>query len=270
MDGDEVNVSAPQDVTVTNDGVVRIVTIDRPERRNAVDSATAAALRTAFEAFDADDSASVAVLTGSGGYFCAGADLKALADGDRRPVGDAGPGPMGPTRLRLTKPVIAAIEGPAVAGGLELALWCDLRVVAADAVLGVYCRRFGVPLVDLGSINLPRLIGHSRAIDLILTGRGIDGVEAERIGLANRVAEPGAALATAVALAHELAALPQVCMRNDRLSAIEQWDLDIDAATRNEARRGRDTIDSGETLAGASAFLAGGGRHGGTRDRVSG
>ena len=148
------------------------------------------------------------MLTGAGGYFCAGADLKALAEGDRRPVGDDGPGPMGPTRLRLGKPVIAAIEGPAVAGGLELALWCDLRVAASDATLGVYCRRFGVPLVDLGTVRLPRLIGHSRAIDLILTGRGVDGVEAERIGLVNRVAAPGEALAVAVALADELAALP--------------------------------------------------------------
>lgn len=249
-------------VIVRDDGPVRIVTINRPERRNAVDSATANELRVAFEAFDADDTAAVAVLTGAGGYFCAGADLKALADGDRRPVGDTGPGPMGPTRLRLGKPVIAAIEGPAVAGGLELAVWCDLRVVAADAVLGVYCRRFGVPLVDLGSIKLPRLIGHSRAIDLILTGRGIDGTEAERIGLANRVTAPGDALRVAIELAHELAALPQRCLRNDRLSAIEQWDLDIDAAIRNEARRGRDTIDSGETQAGASRFLGGAGRHG--------
>ncbi len=249
-------------VTVADDGPVRVVTIDRAERRNAVDSAAASALREAFEAFDADDAVAVAVLTGAGGYFCAGADLKALAEGDRRPVGDTGPGPMGPTRLRLTKPVIAAIEGPAVAGGLELAVWCDIRVVAADAVLGVYCRRFGVPLVDLGSINLPRLIGHSRAMDLILTGRGIDGVEAERIGLANRVTPRGDALRVAVELAHELAALPQQCMRNDRLSAIEQWDLDVDAAILNEARRGRATIDSGETLAGAGRFLDGAGRHG--------
>lgn len=270
MVGDGANDGAPHGVVVTNTDAVRIITIDRPGRRNAVDSLTAAALRIEFEAFDRDGTASVAVLTGSGGYFCAGADLKALAEGDRRPVGDEGPGPMGPTRLRLSKPVIAAIEGPAVAGGLELALWCDLRVVAADAVLGVYCRRFGVPLVDLGSINLPRLIGHSRAIDLILTGRGIDGVEAERIGLANRVTEPGAALASAIALARELAALPQTCMRNDRLSAIEQWDLDIDAATRNEARRGRATIASGETLAGAGAFLAGAGRHGAFSDRSAG
>ena len=169
---------------------------------------------------------------------------------------------MGPTRLRLGKPVIAAIEGPAVAGGFELAVWCDLRVAAADATLGIYCRRFGVPLVDLGTVRLPRLIGHSRAIDLILTGRGIDGVEAERIGLVNRVAPPGEALDVAVALADELAALPQVCMRNDRLSALEQWDLDEAAATRNEAARGRATIASGETIAGAARFASGAGRHG--------
>ncbi len=249
-------------VHVADDGGVRVVTINRPERRNAVDSASAARLLEAFSDFDADESLSVAVLTGAGGYFCAGADLKALLAGDRRPVGDDGPGPMGPTRLRLGKPVIAAIEGPAVAGGLELALWCDLRVAARDATLGVYCRRFGVPLVDLGTVRLPRLIGHSRAIDLILTGRGIDGVEAERIGLVNRVVEPGQALAAAVELAHELAVLPQVCMRNDRLSALEQWDLDEPAATRNEAARGRATIESGETRDGASRFAAGAGRHG--------
>jgi len=241
---------------------VLVVTIDRPERRNAVDSVTATALYDAFAAFDADDNASVAVLTGAGGCFCAGADLKALSGGDRRPVSDTGPGPMGPTRMRLGKPVIAAIEGPAVAGGLELALWCDLRVAASDATLGVYCRRFGVPLVDLGTVRLPRLIGHSRAMDLILTGRGIDGVEAERIGLVNRVVPPGEALSAAVALAKELAALPQRCMRNDRLSAIEQWDLPEDAAMRNEAARGRDTIASGETLEGAARFAAGAGRHG--------
>jgi enoyl-CoA hydratase len=247
---------------VTDDGPVRIVTIDRPQRRNAVDSVTAAQLLAAFEAFDADETASVAVLTGSGGCFCAGADLKALTEGDRRPVGEDGPGPMGPTRLRLGKPVIAAIEGPAVAGGLELALWCDLRVATTDATLGVYCRRFGVPLVDLGTVRLPRLIGHSRASDLILTGRGVDGVEAERIGLVNRVVAPGEALAAAVALAAELAALPQRCMRNDRLSALEQWDLGEDDAMRNEAARGRDSIASGETLAGAARFASGAGRHG--------
>ena len=254
-----------------DDGPVRIVTIDRPERRNAVDAATAAALLAAFEAFDGDDASHVAVLTGAGGHFCAGADLKAIAGGDRRPVsGDDGPGPMGPTRLRLGKPVIAAIEGPAVAGGIELALWCDLRVAAADAVLGVYCRRFGVPLVDLGTIRLPRLIGHSRAIDLILTGRGVDGVEAERIGLVNRVCAPGEALRVAVALAHELAALPQRCMRNDRMSAIEQWDLDEATAISNEVKWGRDSIASGETLEGARRFAAGAGRGGATVEAVQG
>lgn len=249
-------------VLVHDDGPVRVVTIDRPERRNAVDSVTAAALLRAFEEFDGDDALAVAVLTGAGGYFCAGADLTALAEGDRRPVGDEGPGPMGPTRLRLDKPVIAAIEGFAVAGGLELAVWCDLRVAASDAVLGVYCRRFGVPLVDRGTINLPRLIGHSRAIDLILTGRGVHGVEAERIGLVNRVTEPGGALDAAVALAHELTALPQRCLRNDRRSAIDQWDLDLDAATVREAQLGRATIESGETLEGAARFRSGAGRHG--------
>ena len=247
---------------LNDDGPVRIITIDRPQRRNAVDSATATELLDAFAAFDADDTASVAVLTGAGGAFCAGADLKALAEGDRRPVSDDGPGPMGPTRMRLTKPVIAAIEGPAVAGGLELALWCDLRVAASDAVLGVYCRRFGVPLVDLGTIRLPRLIGHSRASDLILTGRGVDGVEAERLGLVNRVVPPGQALRAAVELAQELAALPQTCMRNDRRSSIEQWDLSEEDAMHNEAVLGRATIDSGETLAGATRFFSGAGRHG--------
>ena len=256
--------SSTEGVRIEDDGPVRVVTIDRPARRNAVDSVAAAALLGAFEAFDDDDALAVAVLTGAGGYFCAGADLTALAEGDRRPVGDDGPGPMGPTRLTLRKPVIAAIEGYAVAGGLELAVWCDLRVAAADAVLGVYCRRFGVPLVDRGTINLPRLLGHSRAMDLILTGRGVDGVEAERIGLVNRVTEPGAARAVAVALAHELAGLPQECMRNDRRSAIDQWDLDLTAATVREAELGRATIESGETLAGAARFRAGAGRHGGT------
>jgi enoyl-CoA hydratase/carnithine racemase len=259
--------TAEQPVQVTDHGPVRVIAIDRPERRNAVDSVTAGQLLDAFTSFDADDASSVAVLTGTGGFFCAGADLKALADGDRRPVGDGGSGPMGPTRLRLGKPVIAAIEGPAVAGGLELALWCDLRVAASDAVLGVYCRRFGVPLVDLGTVRLPRLIGHSRAMDLILTGRGIDGTEAERIGLVNRVVAPGTALEAAIALGAQLAALPQRCMRNDRLSAIEQWDLSEDGATVNEAARGRDTIASGETLAGAARFASGAGRHG---ERASG
>ena len=251
---------------MTDDGPVRVVTIDRPERRNAVDAATATALADAFRAFDADDGAAVAVLTGAGGAFCAGADLQALAAGESPDrVRFDGDGPMGPTRLVLSKPVIAAIEGPAVAGGLELALWCDLRVAARDSVLGVYCRRFGVPLVDLGTVRLPRLIGHSRAMDLILTGRGVPGDEAGAIGLVNRVVEPGAALAEAVRLAHELAGLPQAAMRNDRLSAIEQWSLPYDEAVRNEVARGLETLRSGEALEGAAAFTGGAGRHGGRR-----
>jgi enoyl-CoA hydratase len=249
-------------IRTEDDGPVRVVTIDRPERRNAVDRDTAAALLDACTTADADPGVAVLVLTGAGGYFCAGADLRSAATGLGNRVAVDGPGPMGPTRLRLSKPCIAAVEGPAVAGGLELALWCDLRVAAADAVFGVYCRRFGVPLIDLGTIRLPRLIGHSRAMDLILTGRGIDGVEAERIGLANRVVPPGDALAAARALAHDLAALPQRCLRSDRLSALEQWNLDEDAAVRNELFRGLDTIASGETAAGTARFAAGAGRHG--------
>ncbi|MHB8682406.1 MAG: crotonase/enoyl-CoA hydratase family protein [Acidimicrobiales bacterium] len=252
----------PGTVVVSDDGPVRIVAIDRPERRNAVDSATAAALLEAFEGFESDEDASVAVLTGTGGAFCAGADLKALAEGDRRPVPDHGPGPMGPTRLALSKPVVAAIEGPAVAGGLELALWCDLRVAARDAVLGVYCRRFGVPLVDGGTVRLPRLVGQSRALDLVLTGRGVSGDEALAMGLVNRVCEPGAALDAAVALGKEIAAFPQTCMRNDRRSLLGQWSLDEDAALTAEARLGRDSISSGETAEGALRFSAGAGRHG--------
>lgn len=244
------------------DGAVRVVTIDRPERRNAVDAATARRLHDAFVAFDADPDASVAVLTGSGGAFCSGADLQAIAAGEARPVTEDGPGPMGPTRLRLAKPVVAAIEGPAVAGGLELALWCDLRVAASDAVLGVHCRRFGVPLVDLGTVRLPRVVGHGRAMDLILTGRAVDAAEAERIGLVSRVVPPGQALSAALGLAAELAALPQACLRHDRASAIEQWDLDADAAMRNEVRHGLATLGSGETADGARAFAAGAGRHG--------
>jgi enoyl-CoA hydratase len=249
-------------VRVTRDGPVTVVAIDRPAVRNAVDSATAARLRDAFVEFDVDDSASVAVLTGTGGNFCAGADLKALSAGDRRPVPDDGPGPMGPTRTTLSKPVICAVEGYAVAGGLELALWCDLRVAAEDAVFGVFCRRFGVPLVDLGTVRLPRLVGHGRAMDLILTGRAVDGPEALAIGLADRLAPPGRALEAAVELAQELAALPQRCLRSDRLSALEQWGLTEDEAAVNEARRGRQVIDSGETLEGAKRFASGGARVG--------
>jgi enoyl-CoA hydratase len=253
-------------VLTERDGPVLIITIDRPERRNAVDLATAEALFDAFGAFEIDDDAAVAVLTGAGGAFCAGADLKALAGGEsgRRVVagGVDSFGPMGPTRLRLSKPVIAAIEGHAVAGGAELALWCDLRVMAEGAIFGIYCRRFGVPLVDLGTIRLPRLIGHSRAMDLILTGRAVDSNEALTIGLANRVVPDGGALATAVALAKDIATFPQTCMRNDRLSAIEQWDLEESAAIDNEVARGLETLRSGETATGAARFTSGAGRHG--------
>ena len=249
---------------VTNVGPVTVVTITRPERRNAVDSATATALLGAFEQFEIDESQSVAVLTGSGGTFCAGADLKAMAEGDRRPVRETGPGPMGPTWLELTKPVIAAIEGHAVAGGLELALWCDLRVAATDAVLGVYCRRFGVPLVDGGSVRLARLIGQSRALDLLLTGRGVGGPEALSMGLVNRLARPGTALDVAISLGSEIAAFPQVCMRNDRRSLLDQWSLSERDALANEARLGRSTIASGETAHGAQRFASGEGRHGRT------
>jgi enoyl-CoA hydratase len=251
-------------ITVVDDVPVRVVTIDRPERRNAVDRATAAALVDAFAAFDGDPTSAVAVLTGSGGTFCAGADLKAVASGSGNRVTETGDGPMGPTRMRLTKPVIAAIEGYAVAGGLELAVWCDLRVAARDAVLGVFCRRFGVPLVDLGTVRLPRLIGHSRAMDLILSGRGVGAEEACAMGLVNRISGPGAALADATALAHELAALPQECLRHDRLSALEQWDLDESQATVSEIRHGLASIASGEAVVGAERFTRGEGRHGGT------
>jgi len=255
-------------VTTEQRGAVMIVTIDRPARRNAVDHATAQALHDAFTGFDADREASVAVLTGGRSTFCAGADLKALAEGEAASerVSEYGIGPMGPTRMRLTKPVIAAVEGHAVAGGLELACWCDLRVAARSAVFGVFCRRFGVPLVDLGTIRLPRLIGHSRAMDMILTGRAVAAEEAYAIGLANRIAEDGAALETAVTLAEELAALPQTCLRNDRLSALEQWDLDWEAAAANETRRGLVTLASGEAEVGAMRFSEGVGRHGEATD----
>jgi enoyl-CoA hydratase len=256
-------------VRIEDRGAVRVVTIDRPEVRNAVDGPTARGLYDAFVSFDGDDSVSVAVLTGSGGTFCAGADLKAITDGRGNAVHDVAPdeivgslGPMGPTRLQLTKPVIAAVEGFAVAGGLELACWADLRVAARDATFGVYCRRWGVPLVDGGTIRLPRLIGQSRAADLILTGRGVDGIEAERIGLANRVVEPGDALDAAVRLGTEIADLPQICLRSDRASSLDQWSLDLGEALSHETRLGRATIASGETLDGAARFAQGAGRHG--------
>jgi enoyl-CoA hydratase len=249
-------------VRVEHDGPVTVVTIDRPERRNAVDSVSADLLRQAFVAFDDDEERSVAVLTGAGGTFCAGADLKAVAEGDGRPIPDHGPGPMGPTRLTLSKPVVAAVEGYAVAGGIELALWCDLRVAAEDAVFGVFCRRFGVPLCDLGTVRLPRIVGHGRAMDLILTGRAVRAPEALQMGLANRVVPPGRALADSLELARQLAVLPQVCLRSDRMSAIEQWGLTEEDAAVGEARRGRDVVRSGETLEGAAKFAGGAGRGG--------
>jgi enoyl-CoA hydratase/carnithine racemase len=243
---------------------VLTVTIDRPEVRNAIDGPTASALAATFRAFDADGSLDVAVLHGAGGVFCAGADLTALAPDDpRRPrVGLDGDAPLGVSRLLLSKPVIAAVEGHAVAGGLELALWCDLRVAADNAVLGVFCRRFGVPLMDGGTILLPRLIGQGRALDLILTGRAVDAREALAMGVVDRVVPAGTALAAALELAERLAALPQTCLRSDRLSAYEQWSMDTEAALRNETTRGMQVIASGETLAGAERFRGGAGRHG--------
>ena len=251
-------------VITERDGPVTIVTIDRPDVRNAVDGPTAAALAEAFAAFDADEAASVAVLTGAGGTFCAGADLKAVAEkrGNRVVPVAEGDGPLGPTRMLLGKPVIAAVEGHAVAGGLELALWCDLRVAAEDAVFGVYCRRWGVPLVDGGTVRLPRLIGHSHAMDLILTGRGVAGVEAQAMGLVNRLVEPGGSLAAAVALAHELTRFPQGCLRADRLSSYDQWSLPLPEALSREYDGGIEVIRSGETREGAARFAAGEGRHG--------
>jgi enoyl-CoA hydratase len=243
-------------------GRIRVVTINRPERRNAVDGPTAALLAEAFRSFDKDDAVDVAVLTGAGGVFCAGADLKGVAEGKGNRVDKEGDGPMGPTRLRLGKPVIAAIEGFAVAGGLELAAWCDLRVAGQHAILGVYCRRFGVPLVDLGTIRLPRLIGQSRALDLILTGRGVDAPEAHSMGLVNRVVPDGTALEASVELAESLAVLPQRCLRHDRLSVLEQWDLEERDAILNEVDHGIEVIRSGETLEGAARFASGAGRGG--------
>jgi len=241
---------------------IAIVTIDRPEVRNAVDGPTAAALADALRRFEADEALAVAILTGASGTFCAGADLKAVSGGRGNRVDEQGDGPMGPSRMLLSKPVLAAVEGFAVAGGLELALWCDLRVAARDAVFGVYCRRWGVPLVDGGTIRLPRLIGQSHALDMILTGRGVSGDEALRMGLANRLVEPGTALENAVELARRIAAFPQLCMRNDRRSAYEQWGMSLPDALLHETRLGLDVIRSGETLAGATRFASGAGRHG--------
>jgi len=249
-------------VITARDGKVLTVTINRPEVRNAVDSATAAALADAFKQFEADDELCTAVLTGARGTFCAGADLREVADGRRTAIDENGTGPMGPTWQQLSKPVIAAVEGHAVAGGLELALWCDLRVADSDAVFGVYNRRFGVPLIDLGTVRLPRMIGQGRALDLILTGRAVYGEEALQMGLVNRLVEPGKALESAIELAQTLAGFPQHGLRADRMSVYEQWSLSWEDARRNELKHGLKVLASGESRAGAQRFTSGEGKHG--------
>lgn len=247
-------------VRVEKNGPVTTVIMDRPQARNAVDGPTALELHAAFDEFDSDDSAAVAVLWGDNGTFCAGADLKAMGTANSNPVHRTGPGPMGPSRMVLSKPVIAAVSGYAVAGGLELALWCDLRVVEQDAVMGVFCRRWGVPLIDGGTVRLPRLIGHSRAMDLILTGRAVDADEALAFGLANRVVPKGEARRKAEELAAELAALPQQCMRSDRMSALTQWGMT--EAEAMDVEFGSLSRVAAESLEGAARFAEGAGRHG--------
>ena len=254
-------------VRTERDGPLFIVTIDRPGVRNAIDGPTATALARAFRAFDADSGLAVAVLTGAGGTFCSGFDLAAIFDEKRNlQVTESGDAPLGISRMLLSKPVIAAVEGYAVAGGLEVALWCDLRVAAEDAVFGVYNRRWGVPLVDGGTVRLSRLIGHSHALDLILTGRGVSGQEALMMGLANRIVPKGEALQAALALAGDLARFPQKCLQSDRLSSYEQWSLSLAEGLRNEYRRGFEIIQSGEAQAGARRFVEGHGRHGNMGD----
>ena len=255
-------------VITARDGKVLTVTINRPEVRNAVDSATADALAEAFKQFEADDSLCAAVLTGAKGTFCAGADLREVAEGRRATVEENGSGPMGPTWLQLSKPVIAAVESHAVAGGLELALWCDLRIAARDAVFGVFNRRFGVPLIDLGTVRLPRTIGQGRALDLILTGRAVSGEEALQMGLVNRLVDPGRALQAAVELAHALAAFPQQGLRADRMSVYEQWSLPWDEARRNELKHGLRVLASGESRVGAQRFTSGEGKHGSFKNKA--
>lgn len=255
--------SEPTVLTETR-GDIQLIRINRPEVRNCVDGPTAAALAQAFRSFEQSE-AKVAILAGMGDHFCAGADLKAVASGDPQranrlsPEGD---GPMGPSRMQLSKPVIAAVEGYCVAGGLELAAWCDLRVASESAVFGVFCRRFGVPLIDGGTVRLPRLIGHSRAMDLILTGRPVAADEALQMGLANRCVPKGQALDAALELAAQLAAFPQQCLRNDRASALAQWGEPESAAIAHEFALGQQTLNSGETVAGAGRFTEGTGRHG--------
>ncbi len=247
-------------VRVERDGPIYTVVLSRPSRRNAVDGATAAELAEAFRAFDDDADALVAVLWGEGGVFCAGADLKAVGTADGNRVSEDGDGPMGPTRMRLSKPVIAAVEGHAVAGGLELALWCDLRVAASDAVFGVFCRRWGVPLIDGGTVRLPLLIGVSRAMDMVLTGRPVDAPEALEMGLANRVVEPGSARAEAESLALSLSRFPQTCMREDRLSLLESAGLGVEGAMAGEFQHGLRSL--ADVASGLEQFRSGAGRHG--------
>ena len=254
--------SKTDSVLLSRDNKVLIVTVNRPHVRNAVDSATATALATAFREFEADEALCAAVLTGAGGTFCAGADLREVADGRRTAIDENGSGPMGPTWLQLNKPVIAAVEGHAVAGGLELALWCDLRVATQDAVFGVFNRRFGVPLIDLGTVRLPRMIGQGRALDLILTGRSVSAEEALQMGLVNRLVEPGKALESAIELAHILTSFPQHGLRADRMSVYEQWALSPEEARRNELKHGLQVLASGESRAGAQRFTSGEGKHG--------
>jgi enoyl-CoA hydratase len=254
--------SAGQTASVRSDrhGRVLVVTLDRAQVANAIDAPTATALASAMREFDADDELAVAVLTGANGTFCAGADLKAAATGDlqRSPqVTESGEGPIGPSRLALTKPVIAAVEGHAVAAGLELAMWCDLRVASTDAVFGVFCRRWGIPLMDGGTVRLPRMIGHSNALDMILTGRGVSGEEALRMGLANRLVAPGEALATALELAQSIASRPQAAMRHDRASSYQQWSLAIGDALRNEYQHGIAALATGEANAGLQTYSSG-------------
>lgn len=247
------------------DGQIVVITIDRPEVANAIDRPTADALVEAFGRYEADDDLAVAVLTGANGKFCAGADLKAMREGDPARVSRVEPdgdGPVGPTRMLLSKPVIAAVEGHAVAGGLELAAWCDLRVAAEDAVFGVFCRRWGIPLMDGGTIRLARMLGHSHALDLILTGRGVSGEEARRMGIANRLVSPGRAVEEAISLARDIASHPQAALRSDRLSSYEQWSMALDGALAGEYRHGMTTLETGELVGGLDRYTSGGWRSG--------
>jgi enoyl-CoA hydratase len=248
-------------------GKVLVVTVNRPQARNAVNSATAHQLSEAFQAFDRNDELHVAVLTGAQGTFCAGFDLREVAQGGRAQVQEDGTGPMGPTWLLLSKPVIAAVEGYCVAGGLELALWCDLRISARDSIFGVFNRRWGVPLIDMGTVRLPRMIGQGRALDLVLTGRPVQAEEALQIGLVNRLVDKGKALDAALEMAQALAEFPQQGMRGDRMSLYEQWSMPWQQACMNELRHGRQTIASGEAVAGAGRFASGAGRHGSFGER---